>query len=233
MNRSVLNRLRGELASDIRQLWSGTVQYIRAHRRAYLLGLLLVTAVILYLWPHDRIITDMLTADRTRSVLRTARIWRRWCAFIDTLVLTGLLYVAGLLLQRRTLRRLAVCAFMAAALSGLTANSLRLTTGRPRPRAGVPDGFNGPIPEFDFQSFPSGHTATTGGFSAAVFVASPALGILPLVNTAGVTWASFYTRNHYSSDLVLALAFALGWGIPLGQTVRRLNHAETGADDVK
>lgn len=119
-------------------------------------------------------------------------------------------------------QRLALAAMLASTLAGITANALRLTTGRVRPRAEAKhgSGFLGPwhngritvgVPELN--SFPSGHTATAFGFAAPVFLAKPLLGSPLLLGAAAIALSRMHLGAHHFSDIITAIIIALliGW----------------------
>ena len=214
--REVMEDVRGGLC-DVRQAF-------RRYGMVYLACAVTVVALVWAIWPYDKAISDTLTANRPKNLVHLARGWRQWSAFFDTLVFTLGLYAAGWIWRRRTWRRAAMCAFLAATLSGLSANVIRVTTGRPRPRANQTDVFTGlALTDYAHQSFPSGHMSTSAGCAVGLAVACPPLGAVAILNPAGVAWSSFYTRNHYVTDLLTALALALAWGLPVGLGAVRRN----------
>lgn len=118
--------------------------------------------------------------------------------------------------------RIILAAMIASTLAGALANTSRLTTGRTRPRESpkIEQGFYGPwrdgkllIGNPAFNSFPSGHTATSFGFASVFFFAAPAWGVLVLLGAMSVAWASIAMGAHHPSDVVVSviLSFIIGW----------------------
>ena len=114
--------------------------------------------------------------------------------------------------------RIFVAAMVASSLAGVLANVSRLTTGRTRPRVdyhNIPPGFYGPfhsgqclIGEPDFNSFPSGHTATAVGFAVPVLLAAPVAGIVVMSGAVAIAWASIYIGAHHFSDVTVSFFLA-------------------------
>ena len=114
---------------------------------------------------------------------------------------------------------------IASTLAGMAVNASRLTTGRTRPRV-AEQGWYGPrhdgkwlIGVADFNSFPSGHTATAVGFAGVILFAAPAWGI-PAMIAAGLIAASrIQLGAHHPSDIAAATLIALAtawlvWELP-------------------
>ncbi len=214
----------GELRSDFRALWRDGWAHI--HRARWLLLALALAAAgaTLLLWPHDLPLSQAFTADRPREWKRFARALRAWGSFIDTPVLCGLLWAAGHALRNAAWRRAALAALLAASLAGLSINVLRFATGRTRPNTGRNE-FTGPTLDYKRQSFPSGHVGTSAGCAAALLAAVPPYGTAAAISAGGVAWASLYNRNHYLSDIGVAILFGLAFGLPFGMAARRSSAA--------
>ena len=131
-------------------------------------------------------------------------------------------WFAGWWRRSRHLKLLAVATMASATFAGLTANVLRASVGRPRPRTGLADGLYGPSWKSDYHSLPSAHTATAFASSLPVLVAAPQVGV-PLVAFAGaVSWSRMQLNQHRPTDVVVAVWIASMFGLPLGLAVRRL-----------
>jgi membrane-associated phospholipid phosphatase len=121
---------------------------------------------------------------------------------------------------------------LCAIFAGLVANVFRFTLGRPRPavvlREGVKDGLYGPQIRWNYNSFPSGHTATAFGSAIPVVVAMPPVGVPLLLGACGVSWARMYGNQHHPSDVAVAVWIAVVFGVPLGLAVRRTRYRRDG-----
>lgn len=192
-------------------------------RYAPTLGLIAaaVAAFVALVWPADPWLIRAVH-DRTPAQVRDAsHAVRRWGSFTDTLVICGGLYAAGRLLRRRGWRMAALAAFTAACVGGLAVNAFRLTTGRPRPRAGLANVMHGPSFNFNMQSFPSGHAATSVGYCVALAAALPPLAIPALLNGVAVAVSSMPIRSHYLTDVVAGGMIGAGAGFVFGAAARR------------
>lgn len=210
-----------EAGSSVRTLARDAWALVRRRPWAFLLPLAAGIAFVVLFWPYDVGFSRAFTSERHPDLERAARGIRRWGAFVDSLVFCGLVYLAGVMRRRRGWRSSAIAALMAACLGGLTVNALRLTTGRPRPRTDLPDGFYGPTLTYVMQSFPSGHAGTTFGASSALLVAVPAVGIPAVISSGAIAWASMYTRNHHLTDVTLGSLLGILYGTALGLAARR------------
>lgn len=65
------------------------------------------------------------------------------------------------------------------------------------------------IGEADFNSFPSGHTATAVGFAGVILFAAPGWGLLALVAASSVALSRILLGAHHPSDVVTAATMAL------------------------
>lgn len=133
---------------------------------------------------------------------------------------------AGYLLARhaRNIRwqRLFLSAMIASTLAGMTVNASRLTTGRTRPRAEVSQGWYGPrhdsrwlIGKADFNSFPSGHTATAVGFAGVLLFGAPVWGSVAVAVAGLIAFSRLLLGAHHPSDIVTAAVIALvvAWAV--------------------
>jgi len=117
-------------------------------------------------------------------------------------------------------QRIFLSAMIASTLAGMTVNLSRLTTGRTRPRAAAVQGWYGLqndgkwlVGQADFNSFPSGHTATAVGFAGVIFFASPAWGIPALIVALAIATSRILLGAHHPSDVVTAavVSLAIAW----------------------
>jgi len=128
------------------------------------------------------------------------------------------LWLYGLVTKSSAWRRVAVICFLGATLAGLFDDCFRLTLGRPRPDAHMPDRFYGITYAFSggFQSFPSGHAAAVFGAAAALIVTDLPLGLLAAVFALGVVWARMELDRHYPSDVAVGSIIGIYFGLLSG-----------------
>ena len=137
-----------------------------------LTGALAVGALV---WPYDRKFLESvhrLCYGHQATARDIAWYLGTWGDYLD---LQRPLCAGGLALWRvvtksSAWRRAAIIDFLGATLAGLFDDFFRLTLGRPRPDAHMPDGFYGITYAFrgGFQSFPSGHAASVFGGALAL-----------------------------------------------------------------
>lgn len=121
--------------------------------------------------------------------------------------------------RSRDWKRILITAMAASTLAGVCANTLRLTTGRTRPRESpkIAQAWYGPfhdgrltIGNSKYNSFPSGHTATAFGFAGVILLARPLLGSLAMVAALGIALSRILLGAHHPSDIAVAAVLALG-----------------------
>jgi membrane-associated phospholipid phosphatase len=140
----------------------------------------------------------------------------------ELMVLGGIGYLLARRLQNVRWQRILLSAMIASTLAGMAVNLSRLTTGRTRPRAAAEQGWYGPyhdgkwlIGQADFNSFPSGHTATAVGFAGVILFASPAWGVPAMIASLVVAISRILLGAHHPSDVVTAavVALAIAWAV--------------------
>ncbi len=129
----------------------------------------------------------------------------------------------GFLLARRASsqrwQKIFLCAMLASTVAGGLVNTLRLTTGRTRPRVGEQHWY-GPyhagkwtIGNAELNSFPSGHTATAVAFAVVIFLGNPFWGVIAILVAISVALSRLLLGAHHPSDLIAAsfLATVIAW----------------------
>ncbi len=179
------------------------------------------------MWPHDRALLDALHACRAYD--HAAAHDFAWClgTFGDyptyNLPLALVIWGYGVATRSTTWRRIAVVAFLGATLAGLFDDCFRLTLGRPRPdmlvlRPGLSDRLYGPLRALSggFQSFPSGHAASTFGMGIALLMTEWRLGVVTTIIAFSVVWARMELDRHYPSDVVVGAIIGIYFGLLVG-----------------
>jgi undecaprenyl-diphosphatase len=132
--------------------------------------------------------------------------------------MAGGLYGAFCFFRRDPERMRAASWVTLAGLStGLCATAVRFLVGRTRPNALVPQGFYGVwyhshliLGQYQFASFPSGHTATVVGFAAALWRFDRRASVLAGLFAALVAWSRIALSCHHFSDVVAAALLGVG-----------------------
>ena len=116
------------------------------------------------------------------------------------IVLAGIAYLRG---SKRWLRIFAAM-ILACALAGVAARVVKISTGRARPTVQTQATWNGPRLSARYNAFPSGHTAASTAFFAALAFASWRLGAPLLLIPILIAFSRMYVAAHYLSDVVAA-----------------------------
>jgi membrane-associated phospholipid phosphatase len=129
-----------------------------------------------------------------------------------------LIWIYGVATKSSWWRRVGMICFLGASFAGLFDDCFRLTLGRPRPDAHMPDGFYGITYAFSggYQSFPSGHAAAVFGTAAALIVTDLPLGLITTLFALGVIWARVELNRHYPSDVVVGSVIGIYFGLLVG-----------------
>jgi membrane-associated phospholipid phosphatase len=186
-------------------------------------------------FPHDVELLQGLhfwndTQEKTaRSIAWFLGTWGDYPTY--NLPLALLIWLYGAWRKSSTWRRIAVVCLLGATLAGLFDDFFRLTLGRPRPDAHMPDGFYGITYAFSggFQSFPSGHAAAVFGASIALLAVHRPLGLLTTAFAFAVVWARMELYRHYPSDVIVGSIFGLYFGFMVGSGARLLRSRPLGA----
>ncbi|MBA3762447.1 MAG: phosphatase PAP2 family protein [Chthoniobacterales bacterium] len=115
---------------------------------------------------------------------------------------------------------------IACAVAGSVNRVIKVTAGRSRPSVKVERGWNGPSAKSDYHAFPSGHTAASTAFFAALVFARRRIGLALLPIPLLIAASRIYLNAHYLSDVVFAAMLgiacaALVWYFAARQPVLR------------
>jgi len=112
---------------------------------------------------------------------------------------------------RSYLLRVVVAMMIAATAAGLTADVIRLMSGRTRPSAPVPQGWYGMkddsgwlLGRYHYSAFPSAHTATITGYVGVIWLAYRRRGAPFLLLSVLMGWARIVVNAHHLSDVWVA-----------------------------
>jgi membrane-associated phospholipid phosphatase len=167
----------------------------------------------LHFWHHQ----PELVANRIAFALGT---WGDYPTY--NLPVAVLIWIYGVRKKSSAWRRVAVACFLGATLAGLFDDCFRLTLGRPRPDAHVPDGFYGIACAFQsrYQSFPSGHAASVFGTAVSLLFVCRPLGIVTTLYALAVVWARMELNRHYPSDVAVGSIIGIYFGTMIGWAAR-------------
>lgn len=118
------------------------------------------------------------------------------------LVLMGIAFWRG---NKRWVRIFAVI-IVACALAGVVTRVVKISTGRARPNVQTEIAWKGG-PEFNprYNAFPSGHTASSTAFFAALALACGRVGLGLLAIPLLIAFSRMYVGAHHLSDVIAAV----------------------------
>jgi membrane-associated phospholipid phosphatase len=120
-------------------------------------------------------------------------------------VALGAILLAGAYWRRnQKWTRIFAAMILACALSGLASRVVKISVGRARPNVQSEGTWNGPRFNPRFNSFPSGHTAASTAFFAALAFASWRVGLPLLAVPLLIAFSRMYVAAHHLSDVVCA-----------------------------
>ena len=140
---------------------------------------------------------------------RTAKIFMRnvsrfgdWPEHVALgLALVGIAWWRG----RKKWTRIFLTMLLACALAGAAARTIKIATGRARPSVKSEAVWNGPRLSANYNAFPSGHTAASTAFFAALLLgAGWRIGGPLLVVPILIAFSRMYVAAHYLSDVTVA-----------------------------
>jgi len=166
----------------------------------------------------DRV--DARVRDHNDPQWRIVAYWISNYANLPSAILVSLvLWLAGLRWKRSDWRKLAVALTVSACLAGVIVTSIRSVTGRTRPSAKAPQGWYGLrhdsqwlIGRSSFNSFPSGHTGTAAGFAGALLVAARRWTLPAVFYIVIMGWSRIYQGAHHLSDVTAAAMIGIAVG---------------------
>jgi membrane-associated phospholipid phosphatase len=198
-------------------------------RHGWLVGIisaLLVLVITIFLLPHDHLSLVRFHSCylfQNSSAWRAASFFGTWGDYLTYNVPLALgLWLYGYYRKSSAWRRTAVICFLGGSLAGLFDDCFRLTLGRPRPDAHLPDGFYGLPSALNprFQSFPSGHAAAVFGSAVALLLANRVLGLITMAYAIMVVWARLELYRHYPSDIAVGSIIGICIGLLVGYGAR-------------
>jgi len=105
--------------------------------------------------------------------------------------------------------RIFAAMILACALAGTGARIVKIAVGRARPSVETEAAWKGPSLSARYNAFPSGHTAASTAFFAALALASWRIGAPLLVFPLLIAFSRMYVAAHYLSDVVCASLIGL------------------------
>jgi membrane-associated phospholipid phosphatase len=144
--------------------------------------------------------------------------FKGWGNGLYPAALFGGFYIYGLATQDLRARQIALGGLQAFIMTGVTTQIVKQLTHRHRPyqeNPPDPEAWDGPFSNWEYTSFPSGHTSTAFALAAlisSVYKDHVWVGIVSYTLATGVAWSRIYDNKHWPSDVFFgaALGFAIG-----------------------
>jgi membrane-associated phospholipid phosphatase len=123
----------------------------------------------------------------------------------------------ALLARNKAACKILFCMLIAAVISGAIVNSVRLLTGRARPRNteavqewnGLWRGRESLLFNSQYHAFPSGHTGVAFALFGVLLFADRRYGWWALVAAAAIAWSRIYSNAHHLSDVMVGALLGL------------------------
>lgn len=152
----------------------------------------------------DAIAVEWIARHKTPALvafMRNVSRWGDWYSHVAVgAVLAAIAYARG---NRRWFRVFLVM-LLACAIAGVVTRVVKVSTGRARPSVRADAGWHGPRLASKYNAFPSGHTASSTAFFAALAFASPRIGLALLPIPLLIALSRMYVGAHHPSDVVCA-----------------------------
>ena len=192
------------------------------------LGLVFVAAAFWFDAAVLRWMSDHQSAG-LRAFMRNVSWWGDWPSH----VLVGLLgAAAAYMLRSREWLAIFAAMVLACAATGTINRAIKIAAGRSRPSVEVDAGWNGPRFSSKYNAFPSGHTAASTAFFAALYFARPRIGLLFVPIPMLIAFSRLYLGAHHLSDVVFAaLLGTVCAAIVTGFVLRRMSRGEAPSRD--
>jgi len=146
-------------------------------------------------------------SPRGTAFMRSVTRWGDWPSHVALGVMCAALANA---LQSRRWVIIFLSMIAACAVAGSVNRVIKVGAGRSRPSVEVDAGWNGPRWSSKYHAFPSGHTAASVGFFAALCFARPRIGLCLLPVPLLIAVSRLYLRAHHLSDVVFATFLGVG-----------------------
>jgi membrane-associated phospholipid phosphatase len=186
-----------------------TESEIICQRKIAIAVIALVLASIAFAFWADAFVASW-TNLHTSSALKPAAVVVSRVGDWPAHVAVGIIGMAiAFLARRKDWVRIFLAMLIACALAGIAARVIKVATGRARPHVQTERIWTGPTFRAKYNAFPSGHTASSTAFFAALFLARRKIGVAFLPIPAIIAAARVLAGAHYLSDIVFAAALGI------------------------
>ena len=194
---------------------------------------LLLALPLLAILPYDEFALAHWRFDESSQAHKVAQMISQKGDFYNaSIALVGGFYLLGVVLKRKKLKLLALAMLLSCATAGISSLAVRVLSGRPRPSIHVKDGLYGlrfakgkfglMLPNYDYESFPSGHATTAVATATPALILMPAVGVPLTIAAVAVMWARFQLMRHRLTDLYAGIIFGGIFGVAYGLAANKL-----------
>lgn len=183
-------------------------EIVRRRKFVALVAAFILVAIAFALWA-DSFIASWINLHASGSLKHAAVVISRigdWPAHVAVGII-GM--TAAFFARRKDWVRIFLAMLIACALAGFVARAIKIATGRARPLVQSEKVWNGPRFSAKYNAFPSGHTASSTAFFAALFFARRKIGAPLLVIPVVIAAARVLANAHYLSDVTFAAALGI------------------------
>jgi membrane-associated phospholipid phosphatase len=205
---------------DLPKVWRGY------HKPSLCLSVLAIATISLIIFWHDRFLLSHVTAPDRHFLTLLAQQLSFWGDYLPGILPLATLAWFGALIRRKVnWRRIAIVCLLAASVAGILNNSVRITLGRPRPAANLPDGLYGLQSSAKYHAFPSGHCASSFAAATSLVILAPQAGIPALAVSAAIGWSRMRLERHYPSDVTVGTSLGIFVGLTFGLALKRRRYS--------
>jgi membrane-associated phospholipid phosphatase len=152
----------------------------------------------------DSAVQEWMSGHRTPGLLGFMRSVSHWGDWPAHLVLGAIGLVVAWLRGNRQWIAIFAAMMLACAVAGSVNRVIKIAAGRARPSVTADPGWHGPRLSSKYNAFPSGHTASSTAFFAALYIARRRVGIFFLPIPLLIGTARLYVGAHHFSDVICA-----------------------------
>ena len=170
----------------------------------WLLILLLAMAAIAAAFHFDAAAQEWVVRHSNHNARQVMRVVSRYGDWLEHFLAGFVIVAIAAWRGNKRWIHVGLTMIVACAVAGMVARGVKIATGRARPSVKQELGWNGPRLNPKYNSFPSGHTATTTAFFGVLFFANRRVGLSLLPISLLIAASRMYVAAHYLSDVVCA-----------------------------
>jgi undecaprenyl-diphosphatase len=152
----------------------------------------------------DQATASWITTHSSPELKRVMRIVSRVGDWPAHAIAGAIGFAIAFVMGSRAWMRIFLAMLIALALAGVSTRAIKIATGRARPSVTSETHWNGPRFSSKYHAFPSGHTAASTAFFAALFLARKKIGAPLLLIPILIAFSRMIIGAHYLSDVTFA-----------------------------